>query len=629
VRFHHMDTDWGKSLIDAKRDDTQHFDAGFVAKFDKLFAELKQRGIYSVFTMNVHRKFKSGDAVRDHELLAIGKGATYFNPRLIELQYGFTRNFLMHKNPHTGLTYAEEPAILGLEMVNENSLVEAWVGGRLRHGVKDRTDDTWQPIPDSYATELDWLYYDWLQQEGTAEQRATLTAETGVEFASRPEKLPEGFRLMPNLFPKASALRFQAETAFIVGLERKFFENYRALIRNELRCQALLTLSNDHNDSVSGYPHLSTNLRGDWIDGHGYWEHPSIGKITSVKNTPMVNEPLDSTVVQYARSAAAATPFTIGEVNHAFPHRYATEGYPILTAYAQLQGWNGIAWFDWEAGRLQATGKGVRKNGWFDVSNDPVKLAQLTTCALLWHRGDVAMSPETHLRSYDATEVTESLRLWNERPFFKPGFDLTTPLRRATRFTLEAGAKTSALGEPNTPRRPYDRAPSEIVSDTGELSWSHADERLGVVRIDTARSCGVVGFVRNHWWKPGATTRHLAVEPENDHCSILLTSLDDKALAQSSRLLLTATCRSANTGQTWQDDFKTIAEWGDGPMTIVPVAGKVRLKGLEGVKSAKATALSPEGCPVGEAVPLESKDGAWTWKIGVPATTWWAVEIER
>ena len=257
-------------------------------------------------------------------------------------------------------------------------------------------------------------------KSATPEQRAAVSQVTGVSFAPRPEKLPAWLRLTPNLFSKASAARFQAEA--------KFFDDYRRLIRGELGSKALLTLSNDHNDGLSGSPHLRGNLRGDWIDGHGYWEHPTIGAETRSKNTPMVNDPLDSTVTQSARSPVAGRPFTIGEVNHPFPHRFAAEGYPILAAQAQLHDWDGIAWFDWEKGRLQDCGVGVQKNGWFDVSNDPVKLAQLATCALMWHRHDVAPAKATHLRVISESAAVESLPLFQERPFFQPGFDLATPL---------------------------------------------------------------------------------------------------------------------------------------------------------------------------------------------------------
>lgn len=260
---------------------------------------------------------------------------------------------------------------------------------------------------------------------------------------------------------------------------------------------------------------------------------------------------------------------------------------------------------------------------------DPAKLAQLAACALMWHRQDVAPARETHLRVVSLTNVFESLRMSNERPFFTPGFDLTTPLRHATRFTFDENTKPSLLGADGTPRRPWDAPPAEIRSDTGELAWLHADRRQGVVRIDTTRTCGLIGFVRAHRYTPAASTRHLAAAPENDHCSLLLTTLDDLPIATSARLLLTATVRSANTGQTWRDDWQTLAEWGRGPTTIVPAVGSVFLKDLAGAKAIRATPLTAEGRIAAEPITLQFADGKWTLPLGKPATTWWEIAVER
>ena len=95
---------------------------------------------------------------------------------------------------------------------------------------------------------------------------------------------------------------------------------------------------------------LSFNLLGDFVDGHGYWQHPDLGPPLRSRNDPMVNDPLDSTVVQFARSPVAGRPFTISETNHPFPHRFACEGFSILTAYALFQDWDGLLWFDWGPG---------------------------------------------------------------------------------------------------------------------------------------------------------------------------------------------------------------------------------------------------------------------------------------
>ena len=578
-------------------------------------------------TMNIHRHFKEGDGVRDWKQLGIGKGATYFNPRLIELQHMFARKVLSHRNPYTGLTYAEEPAIMGIELLNENSLIEAWAAGRLRPGVDEENSGTWAAAPASYAKELDGMYYDWLLKKGTPAEREALAKETGISFENRPDEIPDSIRLTPAGFAEAGEVRFGAEVRFLMSLEAEFFDDYKRLIRSELGSKALLTLSNDHNDGISGYPHLKGNMRGEWVDGHGYWEHPSIGRKTATGNTPMVNLPLNSTVVQFARSVPQGMPFTIGEVNHPFPHRYATEGYPILTAYSMLQGWDGIAWFNWRQSVSDSGESGIGKNGWFDIGVDSVKLAQLATCALMWHRQDVAEAEEAHLRKYGEEETKLSVRR-GDRPFFKDGFDLTLPLKGKVRFTFDESAEVSPLDGDGIFRTIYEKPPSEIPSASGELEWSHADAGTGIVKIDTARTCAVIGFVREHFWEKSATTKHLKARPDLPHCSVILTTMDDATIAESGRLLLTATGRSSNTGQSWEDDFQTLAVWGTGPLRIVPVHGNVVLKNLDEAKSVTAFALSPEGVRTGDGKPAVKSEEGWKIDLDTP-TTWWEIEVGR
>ena len=200
ARFHHLDADWGQCLFISKTNDTRAFDANNLDRLDYFIAELKKRGIYTSLTMNVHRNFKEGDGVRDWKILGIGKGATYFNPRLIELQHEFTRNLLTHKNPYTGNEYRHEPAIVTIEMVNENSLLEAWCQWRLV-GRDDKAGDTWSPIPVSYANELTEQFNAWLATNRHVRNRSP-------PFARRPGSAAEALipRLAPNEFTNATRL---------------------------------------------------------------------------------------------------------------------------------------------------------------------------------------------------------------------------------------------------------------------------------------------------------------------------------------------------------------------------------------------------------------------------------------
>ena len=598
ARFHHLDADWGQCLFISKTNDTRAFDAGNLDRLDYFIAELKKRGIYTSLTMNVHRHFKEGDGVRDWKLLGIGKGATYFHPRLIELQHEFTRNLLTHKNPYTGNEYRHEPAIVTIEMLNENSLLEAWCQWRLV-GRDDKAGDTWSPIPVSYANELTEQFNAWLTTNRTPEQVAAIRQEAGVGAGAL---VP---RLAPNEFTSATALRFHTEAEFLMNVESNFFAGMKRLIRDELGSKSLLFGSGDHNDGFAGYAHIRNMLQFDVIDGHGYWQHPDIGKVTKIKNDPMVNDPLDSTFTQFARTPVVGRPFTISEVNHPFPHQFAAEGYTTLTAYALFHDWDGIAWFDWERGRMGDPQQGLPRNGWFDVSQDPVKLAQLTAAGLMWHRRDVAQAKQTLVRSYTPDEMVEAMRLeqWKHRPFFKPGFELTTPLEHATRWQLDdSHPNRTGAGEFRSAKypNPYTAPPpAELETDTGELRWSHADQKRGVITINSPRTQSLLGFVRGS----GESAPHLAANVTNDFCVLTLTALDEQPISQSRQLLLVATTGAAvNTGQQFAGDGKTLTEWGQGPVLIEPVTGSVTLRKLEPAKSLRATPLTAEGRPLGQSL---------------------------
>ncbi|MEK7751090.1 MAG: hypothetical protein AAB654_04180, partial [Acidobacteriota bacterium] len=150
VRFHFLDNPAPRGLIDASRDDTRAFDAAQLDRFDFFVAELKKHGIYTNINLNVGRTYKTGDGVKDAELLGFAKALTYFDPRLIELQREYARALLTHRNPYTNSEYRNEAAVVIVELVNENSIVESWFSGRLLGEAKRKNPGTWTDIPASY-----------------------------------------------------------------------------------------------------------------------------------------------------------------------------------------------------------------------------------------------------------------------------------------------------------------------------------------------------------------------------------------------------------------------------------------------------------------------------------------------
>jgi len=355
----------------------------------------------------------------------------------------------------------------------------------------------------------------------------------------------------------------------------------------------------------------------DIIDSHGYWEHPQLGSETRIRNTPMVNDPLDATVTQFARTPVVGRPFTISETNHPFPHEYACEGYSILTAYSLFHDWDGIYWFSFGQGRRNKPGDGIQQKGWFDFSNDPVKMTNLYACALMWHRQDLLPAKQSLTRSYTSAQMIESMRFdRRNRPFFTPNFYRSTPLRHATRFAID--------GSPSSPY-PLGGSLSNIEADTGQIAWRNADKAKGVVEVNADCTQALIGFVKDSA-KP---LSHFKADVSNDFCSLVLTSLDDKTIWQSNKLLLTATALATNTGIQWKEDRQTIAEWGSGPIVIEPVKGTITLNNLRRAKKLSLTPLTAEGHPLNPE-PGQSEDGRnWRLELGKVATTWYIIKIER
>ena len=165
VRFHHMDFFGSPSGIFDPAffpNDTQHLDAGQLKRLDYLIYQLRKNGIYVNLNLKVARHFGPGDDLAGTESftgsLAFFQGVSHYNPRMIELQKDYARQLLTHRNPYTGKTYAEDPAVLCLEITNEDSLF----GNMLNDGGLNHLPDVAGSLPQVYSRELDTLWNDWL-----------------------------------------------------------------------------------------------------------------------------------------------------------------------------------------------------------------------------------------------------------------------------------------------------------------------------------------------------------------------------------------------------------------------------------------------------------------------------------
>jgi len=587
VRLHFLDLPAPRGIVDSTKNDSRSFDPQQLDRLDFLVSELKKRGIYMDLNLNVGRSYKAGDGVPGFDQIQWGKGMTLFDTRLIELQKEYAKNLLTHVNPYTKTEYRNEPAIAIVEIVNENGIGLGFSS----------------PRAPSYDEELTNQYNAWLTAKYSAAELQKIREAAGVS-ANAP--VP---RLKGNQAASAPKLQYNAEAEFFMDLESRFYQDMTGFLRGLGVRQPIIGTA-DHGHSGPSYSMLTSLSKLDILDGHIYWN-----QYVGVYNQPMVNDPLHSTVVQLSRTAFAGKPYTVSETNHPFPNEYASEGIPILAAYAGLQDWDMIVQYTFEPKRDPAWKPYVGDP--FDISLDPVRMTELAAGALMFLRGDVHAARQTVERTYSHEQVLESRFLpRSEQPYFTPGFPLSLPLEHEVRIKSLDGPATGSFPA---------AAGNPIVSDTKELTWYTSDAKTGLVTVETDRTQALIGFVKANQ----KTLKNLGAEITNRFATVVLTSMDGKALAQSSKMLLTTGSRVANTGQKGNDARTTLTQQGGSPTLIEPVSGAVVLRNLEGVKAVKATALDGSGKAIGEPISARKTATGWELPVGETVTTWYVVSVTR
>ncbi|HYP17320.1 MAG TPA: carbohydrate binding domain-containing protein, partial [Opitutus sp.] len=132
VRLHHLDNPWGANNGGNiwLKGQPQHseLDPGQLDKLHRLVAALRDEGIYVNFNLKVSKQLGPEDGFDPSvgKIPHFQKRVDIFDRRMIDLQKDYARRLLTTKNPYTGFTPAEDPAVAVVEITNENSLLGYW-----------------------------------------------------------------------------------------------------------------------------------------------------------------------------------------------------------------------------------------------------------------------------------------------------------------------------------------------------------------------------------------------------------------------------------------------------------------------------------------------------------------------
>ncbi len=163
VRYHHID---GALTSAPGSNTTRRLNHDVLDKFDYLFSQLRQKGIYSAIDLYSIRYFKSGDGIPFYDSvnrsMDVVKRVYMFYEPAYALFRDYPDSLLNHINPYTGVAYKNEPALVFINPMNEGTLID--------HYFWDDWDNPQSSyyLPRFYKSELqnqwnDWLYnkYHW------------------------------------------------------------------------------------------------------------------------------------------------------------------------------------------------------------------------------------------------------------------------------------------------------------------------------------------------------------------------------------------------------------------------------------------------------------------------------------
>ncbi len=453
IRLHSLDNRTGERygvvrhhLIDEahpRHGTSRYLDEDIRDRVDYWIAAAKRRGIYTYLGFRAYRTFREGDGVPNADSLdRAARPYAIFNKRLIELQKEFIDSFAVaHVNPYTGLSYAQDPAIVCFEIVNEDDLL-------FRPNV-------WMGMPQPYWTEFNRLWNEWLTERyaSTPRLKAAWTNAAGISALAAGESLEKktvrlpSMDLMPfeqaSLTPYYDPLRSPARRSdavrFALHLQARYFEE----IRDHCRSRGIKVPLNAVVRTDLKPMTFSVHRGLDMTAGNAYFDHPTfqqgqewLGQEFFTNKNYLTETGSGSFAPYVSQIHWSGTPVAIREWSTFWPNEYRGTSILEAAAYSLFQGIDLVTHFNY------TTTGAFTLVGSFGLQADPVRWGMFGLAAKMFLSGDVQQAHRTVALLYSEEDLTAYARY--ESPLYELAWMhrvVNTTLRDSTRFdfTITSG----------------------------------------------------------------------------------------------------------------------------------------------------------------------------------------------
>ena len=490
VRIHHHDSPWVEPNIfgPLATPNTQQVAPESIAKIDWWIKCLRDEGIRVWLDLHVQRALEPGDGITHFAELLVNdnkgdlKGFNYVNRSIQQAMDRFALQYLEHRNPHTGLRYLDDPAVMAVQVTNENDVTHHFGNKMLPDKNVPRHWELLKAASDAFA-----------DRNRLSRDRTWRTWEHG------PSKL------------------------FLNDLERGVHAATIARLRERGLKVPAATTNFWGDNPLATLPALTA---GDIVDAHAY------GRAGELERNPLLQATLGH---RLAVAHVTGRPFTVSEwnldQNFPSPDRHVIPLY--VAATAAHQGWDAMMLYAYAQGPIDGPGK---PDNWHAM-NDPSLMVPIAAAALLYRQAHVreasavyawAPNPQTLFNTPVTPDNSPALRTAAERGKLVVVMPPTPELPWLQAGRVPPGA--TLLRDHLTPVLPSEAA--SVTSDHGELE---RDWGVGRFTVRTPRSQGVAGWLG----REPITLPDVTVALANPHASVTVQSMGAEPIAQSRQILVT------------------------------------------------------------------------------------------
>ena len=510
--------------------------------------------------------------------------ALYFNEDFQQQYRKWWRAVLLTPSKRTGARLVDEPALAGVEIINEDSYF-FWTF----------TSDN---VPDPQLRLLEMQFADWLKREFGS----LAAAQKRWRGVKTPRDAPDqgriGFRPLWNIFNEKRQ-RDKDTVRFLLESQQAFYQETYDFLRG-LGFKGLITCSNwttasaeifgpieKHSytvgDFVDRHGYFSCNHKGNnaaWSirDGHAYSDRSALRFDAQVPGKPkqFLNPVMDPSY--------DGKPSMISETTFNRPNRYRLEAPLFYAAYGALQDSDAIVHFALDGANWSVKPRFFMQP-WTLMA--PTMMGQFPATALLYRQGlvepgellaEVTLGIDAML-DLKGTPLPQGAAFDELRLKDVPKGVSLQPGNVIDPLIHFAGRTNVRFAEQGTPAKLLsleglvDRQRQRVTSSTRQVGLDYAK---GVLYVDAPAAQAVAGALSE---TGDVQLSNLAVSSPMELGAVIAVSLDSQPLARSTRILLQVMSEEKSNGFKTKPAGKSgrqIVSIGQDPWLVREIRGTVR-----------------------------------------------------